>query len=89
VYTRSLRGWREGQARAVDLRPPSPGARPGESPARARRSSLPDFYIGAHAAVSRLTLLTRDPCRYRTFFPSLEVIAPQPWRRIPPGRCRW
>ena len=41
-----------------------------------RRSPLPDFYIGAHAAVSGLTLLTRDPSRYRTFFPNLEVIAP-------------
>ena len=42
----------------------------------ARRSPLPDFYIGAHAAVSRLTLLTRDASRYRTFFPTLEIVAP-------------
>lgn len=41
-----------------------------------RRSPLPDFYIGAHAAVSGLTLLTRDAGRYRTFFPGLELIAP-------------
>lgn len=41
-----------------------------------RRSPLPDFYIGAHAAVSGMTLLTRDPIRYRTYFPRLAVIAP-------------
>ncbi len=41
-----------------------------------RRSPLPDFYIGAHAAVSGLTLLTRDPARYRTYFPALHIIAP-------------
>jgi predicted nucleic acid-binding protein len=41
-----------------------------------RRSPLPDFYIGAHAAISDLTLLTRDAKRYRTYFPSLQIIAP-------------
>jgi predicted nucleic acid-binding protein len=41
-----------------------------------RRSPLPDFYIGAHAAVSGLSLLTRDPARYRTYFPKLPLIAP-------------
>ena len=41
-----------------------------------RRSSLPDFYIGAHAAVAGLVMLTRDPRRYRTYFPALEIIAP-------------
>lgn len=41
-----------------------------------RRSPLPDFYIGAHAAVARYRLLTRDPARYRTYFPRLEIIAP-------------
>lgn len=41
-----------------------------------RRSPLPDFYIGAHAAVSRYRLLTRDAARYRTYFPSVEIIAP-------------
>jgi hypothetical protein len=41
-----------------------------------RRSPLPDFYIGAHALVSGLTLLTRDGRRYRTYFPKLRVIAP-------------
>ncbi len=42
----------------------------------ARRSPLPDFYIGAHAAVAGLTLLTRDAARYRTYFPRLAMIAP-------------
>lgn len=46
---------------------------------RRRRGSkqgvLPDFFIGAHAAVSRMPLLTRDTARYRSYFPSLELIA--------------
>jgi hypothetical protein len=41
-----------------------------------RRSPLPDFTVGAHAAVAGLTLLTRDLARYRTYFPGLEIIAP-------------
>ncbi len=41
-----------------------------------RRSPLPDFYIGAHAAVAGMRLLTRDPSRYRTYLPKLELIAP-------------
>jgi predicted nucleic acid-binding protein len=41
-----------------------------------RRSPLPDFYIGAHAAVRGYRLLTRDAVRYRTYFPSVELIAP-------------
>ncbi len=42
----------------------------------ARRSPLPDFYIGAHAAVAGYRLLTRDATRYRTYFPTVELIAP-------------
>lgn len=41
-----------------------------------RRSPLPDFYIGAHAAVEGMPLLTRDPARYRTYLPRLDLIAP-------------
>lgn len=41
-----------------------------------RTGVLPDFFIGAHAAVARLPLLTRDVRRYRTYFPSLKLIAP-------------
>ena len=41
-----------------------------------RRSPLPDFYIGAHAAVTGRALLTRDVGRYRSFFPRLELISP-------------
>lgn len=42
----------------------------------ARRSPLPDFYIGAHAAIAGMKLLTRDARRYRTYFPQLEILCP-------------
>jgi hypothetical protein len=41
-----------------------------------RTSLLPDFFIGAHARVARLPLLTRDTRRYRAYFPEVELIAP-------------
>ena len=42
----------------------------------AKTSPLPDFYIGAHAAIGGFTLLTRDPRRYRTYFPKLQILGP-------------
>ena len=41
-----------------------------------RSSPLPDFFIGAHAAVAGYRLLTRDPRRYRNYFPTVELVAP-------------
>jgi predicted nucleic acid-binding protein len=41
-----------------------------------KSSTLPDFFIGAHAAVTGMTLLTRDARRYRVYFPKLRIIAP-------------
>lgn len=41
-----------------------------------KHKPLPDFFIGAHAAVSNLSVLTRDPRPYRNYFGRLEVIAP-------------
>ncbi len=42
----------------------------------ARPSPLPDFYIGAHAAIEGMALLTRDAKRYRTYYPTLEIFSP-------------
>ncbi len=42
----------------------------------AKTSPLPDFFIGAHAAVANLTVLTRDPAGYASYFPRLEVMSP-------------
>jgi predicted nucleic acid-binding protein len=42
-----------------------------------RRSPLPDFYIGAHSAILGYKLLTRDADRYRTYFPTVQLIAPK------------
>ena len=41
-----------------------------------RTSPLPDFYIGAHAAIEGMALLTRDAKRFRTYYPKLELISP-------------
>jgi len=42
----------------------------------ARTSPLPDFFIGAHAAIAGMPLLTRDTKRYRTYYPTVELICP-------------
>ncbi|HUQ62792.1 MAG TPA: type II toxin-antitoxin system VapC family toxin [Acidimicrobiales bacterium] len=42
-----------------------------------RSSTLPDFFIGAHAAVADLALLTRDAARYRTYFPTVQLRSPE------------
>jgi predicted nucleic acid-binding protein len=41
-----------------------------------KTSPLPDFYIGAHAAIAQLSLITRDVSRYRTYFPDVTLIVP-------------
>lgn len=41
-----------------------------------KASPLPDFYIGAHAAISNVTLLTRDSSRYETYFPTVRLVTP-------------
>ncbi len=41
-----------------------------------KSSPLPDFFIGAHAAVAKMTLITRDTSRYRTYFPGIRIVSP-------------
>jgi len=41
-----------------------------------RNAPMPDFYIGAHAAVCRRKIITRDPRRFRMYFPTVELITP-------------
>lgn len=41
-----------------------------------RSSTLPNFFIGAHATIAGIPLLTRETSRYRTYFPKLKLIAP-------------
>ena len=41
-----------------------------------RSSTLPDFFIGAHAAIDELTLLTRDASRFHSYFPTVQLISP-------------
>ena len=47
------------------------------SRAASKRNVLPDFFIGAHAAVRGMPILTRDVGRYRTYFPTVELITPK------------
>ena len=42
-----------------------------------RLSTLPDFFVGAHAAVAELRLLTRDATRYRTYVPTVQLTSPK------------
>jgi predicted nucleic acid-binding protein len=42
-----------------------------------RSGVLSDFFIGAHAAVLGCAILTRDPARYRRYFPTVELLAPR------------
>ncbi len=42
----------------------------------AKTRPMPDFYIGAHAAVANLSVLTRDPAAYRSYYPKLRLICP-------------
>jgi predicted nucleic acid-binding protein len=57
--------WRAGRAHALY-----------RSRGGARERTLPDFLIGAHAEVAGHALLTRDPARYRSYFPDIDIIAP-------------
>ena len=50
-----------------------------------RTSPLPDFYVGAHAAVEQLDIITRDPRRVTSYFPRVQVIHPGSDRQLSPG----
>jgi predicted nucleic acid-binding protein len=43
-----------------------------------KQAPLPDFFIGAHAAISGYRLMTRDPARYRSYFPTVPLVTPNP-----------
>ena len=42
-----------------------------------KNSPLPDFFIGAHASVSKFNLITRDTSKYKTYFPQVKIIHPE------------
>ena len=50
---------------------------------RKTKTPLPDFFIGAHAAVRNTGLITRDVSRYRSYFPTVELISPNPAKPEP------
>ena len=55
----------------------------------ARSSPLPDFYIGAHAAIEGMVLLPRDARRYRTYYPKLDLICPGAGSRLHARPISW
>ena len=47
-----------------------------------KKSPLPDFYIGAQAAILSMDLITRDEKRYRTYFPTVKLISPKEIKKV-------